>query len=378
MDFDVAVVGAGPAGSTCALTLEKSGLKVALLDKSVFPRDKICGDAIPALCGRVLESINHNHLNALEQFAPAVTNSSCKVVAPDGSSFTYAFQNPGWCCPRWDFDDFLLGRISRNDSIQIMTGQRVEEIQKNNGGWHLQTESNELKAKVLVGADGANGVVAGRLTNQKMDPDHHCAAVRQYFREVQGLQDGQMEIHLVKGYLPGYFWIFPLGGGRCNVGFGMLSHYISHRKVSLRKAMHDLIQSSTTLRARFQYSKEEGACKGFGLPLGSRKITMSGDGFLLCGDAACLVEPATGEGIGNAMYSGWSAGQTILQAFGNNRFDAAMMKEHDERVYGKLWKGMRQKYLAQRWMSEKEWVLNGAIRLANLPGPVNWMVKRIF
>lgn len=378
MIYDVAIIGAGPAGSTCALALRGKGLKVALLDKHQFPRDKVCGDAIPAMCGRILQEIDPKYRLALDAFPKKSNTRSCLVVGPGGGRFEYHFKTGGWCSPRLDFDNLLLNFVLEDGQTHFLPGNAVETIKRHEAIWEVGFGNEKIQAKLIVGADGANGICAKKLSGQQLDADHHCAAVRQYFQRIKGIEDGRMEIHLVKDYLPGYFWIFPVGEGRCNVGFGMMRKDVAKRKISLRNALPELIGSTPSLRERFEGAMAEGSVQGFGLPMGSRKVPMSGDGFLLCGDAAALVEPATGEGIGNAMFSGWSAAQVVQESLKMNDFSAEFLKRHDEQVYGKLWKGMHQKHLAQKYVGGRALLLDILLRLAGSPGPLRWLTKKIF
>jgi menaquinone-9 beta-reductase len=378
MRYDIAIIGAGPAGATCALALRGAGLKVALLDQAQFPRDKTCGDAIPALCGKVLRQLDPGFEAALRAFPAAVEIASCQVIAPNGKSFQYDFQTRGWCSPRLDFDSFLVQLVQAHTDTTLLTGRRVTAISGTAGDWVLHSSSGDLQARLIVGADGANGYCARHLAQQEMHPDHHCAAVRGYYTGVAGLLPDRMEIHLPKGYLPGYLWIFPVGEGRANVGYGMLSSEIARRKIALRKALPEMLTQVPALAARFQHAQLQGTIQGFGLPLGARRLPLSGAGFLLCGDAAALIEPATGEGIGNAMLSGQYAAELLVQACQADRFDAAFLAAYDHRVYGRLWKGLRQKQLAQRLIGNRPGLLNFLIGAAGSPGPIRGLMRKIF
>jgi geranylgeranyl reductase family protein len=376
--YDVAILGAGPAGSTCALGLRGSGLQVALLDKASFPRDKACGDAIPALAGKVLHQISPAYFQALDAFPRKVVTARCRVVAPSGQDFQYTFQTPGWTSPRLDFDEFLRDLACRESAPLYVDGFAVDKIEGRAGDWHIHAGSRSIQARTIVGADGASGYCAAHLAGHKLSPDHHCAAVRAYYKGVEGLHQDCMEIHLVGPYLPGYFWIFPTGHGHANVGFGMMRNEISKRKLSLRRLLPELIAQTPTLAARFVNASALGPIQGFGLPLGARKLKISGAGYLLAGDAASLVEPATGEGIGNAMYSGMVAAEVLRKCVPANALRAEDFGVYDAQVYAKLWRGMRQKYWAQQAIAGRAGLLNLLVGMAGRPGPVRWLMRKVF
>jgi menaquinone-9 beta-reductase len=376
--FDIAIIGAGPAGATCALALRDAGLRVALLDRAAFPRDKVCGDAIPARAVRVLREISSASAEKLVNLSAKTTIKACTVVAPNGRQFTYHFTTSGYCVRRMDFDAFLLKEAITHPAIQFFPGHAVEAIIRIDNHWQLKTTSQTLRARLIIGCDGANGITSKQLGGFELDPQHHCAAVRAYYEGVSGLKADTMEIHLVKEGLPGYFWIFPLNQRECNVGFGMLSHHIAARKIALRSALTEMIAQTPALAERFAGATMQGKIQGFGLPLGSRWVTMCGDGFLLCGDAASLIDPATGEGIGNAMWSAQIAAKWAIAALAKENLSAEFLDGYSKELHSKLAKELRNKYRAQKLIGDRQWLLNWLIVRAAKKGLVNWLVRKVF
>lgn len=372
------ILGAGPAGISAALGLSDAGLRVALIDKASFPRDKVCGDAIPARALRVLKEL---HPQAAEQLAkhPLKTLSQeCLVSSPDGSSFIYKFHTGGYCMRRFDFDGFLMECLQQSGKVDVYLAEDLRAILAEGEGWRIQGASKDWTCTMILGADGANGISAKQLAGFQMDPQHHCAAVRAYFEDVAELKPERMEIHLLKAGLPGYFWIFPVSENSCNVGFGMLSADVARQKVALRSKMLELIASHPDLKRRFEAAKQEGKVQGFGLPLGSRMPKVAGKGFLLLGDAAALIDPATGEGIGNAMWSGQIAARWAMKAFAQQRFDADFLKGYQDELVAKLGKELRRKHQVQRLLGSRPWLINWAIKRAGGNGLVAWLVKKVF
>ncbi|HEX2900363.1 MAG TPA: FAD-dependent monooxygenase, partial [Bacteroidia bacterium] len=158
--FDIAIIGAGPAGATCALALRGTGLRVALIDKSIFPRDKVCGDAIPARAMRVLREIDPQLAQKFAEFPSKTTIRACSVVAPSGKEFTYHFAIPGYCARRMDFDAFLANAAIAIPEVHFFPGQAVENIAREGQNWRIQTTAQVLSAKLIIGCDGANGVTS--------------------------------------------------------------------------------------------------------------------------------------------------------------------------------------------------------------------------
>ncbi len=378
--FDLIVVGAGPAGSTLVALLKNSGLSIAVIDKSTFPRDKVCGDAIPGRAVRILERISPETKQRFAQFQEKRRSKGGTAISPQGHQLSLYFKTRGYISRRQDFDHFLYQEARRNEKATFFTGVKIDSIVVKEGGvevW-IKGQTAPLSASMIVGCDGANSVVARQLTQREVEPEHHCGAVRAYCSGVKLEDDHMMEFHFLKGYLPGYFWIFPLEGDLYNVGFGMLSADISKNKINLRESLKEIIHTSPKVKAAFANATLVSDIQGFGLPLGSRKRSISGSRFLLCGDAASLIDPATGEGIGNALLSAELAAIQCRKCFDENRFDAAFLKVYEEQVYAKLWRELNTKYQIQRFFKDRSWLLDWSIRLATDNPLLRKVISKIF
>ena len=185
------------------------------------------------------------------------------------------------------------------------------------------------------------------------------------------------ELQFLNEILPGYFVIFPLQDGMANVGIGALSAHVSKHRLKLRGLMQDTIRQHPLSRDRFTDAEMVGEIEGFGLPLGSRKVTMSGDHFMLCGDAASLIDPLTGEGIGQAMVSGRYAGWQARACFETNDFTAGFMRQYDDAVYQKFWRAHRKSYFIQKQLVTRPALINGLIETANSSRLANRVLSKL-
>jgi len=373
-DVDVAIVGAGPAGTSCALALKNSGLSVALVDKATFPRDKVCGDAIPGPTFRALRALSPELEDALFALEERHDVKASKVIAPNGKSFALRWYTRSYNAPRLHFDNFLLELVKTQTATTILENFSVKTVQQTPDAVQLIAKDDQrLTAKMIVGCDGANSPTARQLADFTLHRKHHCAAVRAYYRNVADVEAGMNEFYILKKHLPGYFWLFPVQNGVVNIGFGMLSHHISRQQLNLKKSLSEIVTQQPLLAPRFAEAEQLGKTQGFGLPLGSRKPPISGHRFLLAGDAASLIDPLQGHGIDKAVISAILAAQQVQAAFAKNRFDADFLQTYDRIVFGKLDKDFQRNYRLMRFVLNKPWLLNAGINLANTPLLQRWI-----
>ena len=353
MQYDIVIVGAGPAGCACALALKNSGLRVAILDKQTFPRDKVCGDAIPGRAIKTLRSIDPSFEAAFRQFPNKFATKKTALYFK-GQAITFNWVGEAYTCTRMEFDNFLFSLVKENTATQILTSSSPGNIVINKDGVSIPIKNSDLvlTAKLIIGADGAQSVVAKQLTNKTVDRDHYVGSVRAYFKNVSGLNNDTTDIYFEKRFLPSYLWVFPLPNNMSNVGFGMLSSEIAKRKINIKTAFYDFIEQTPELKAKFKDATLCGELEGFGLPLGSKIHTLSGERFMLTGDAASLIDPISGDGIGNAMLSGKLAAEQAVRCFEQSNYTADNMKGYNNALIKAIGKELQTRYKAQRTLSK--------------------------
>jgi geranylgeranyl reductase family protein len=361
-EFDVIISGAGPAGCTAALALGPSGLRIAIIEKELFPREKICGDGIPAYVPKVLDSINPEYKKAFEALPGKAEVDICRVISPAYRILDLKFSEYGFICKRSVFDSFLFGLVNRLSNITIFQDTRVQDVVIGDHEVSVITDKEGiLKAKIIIGCDGATSITKRKLTSRGINPRYCSNAVRAYFRDVGGIPPRTLELHFIRELLPGYLWIFPMQDNRSNVGLGIPSAVAAKKKISLQKMLPSIIEKDPILRDRFKNAEMIGETGNYILPLGSRRASISGNRFMLCGDAASLINPASGAGIGQAMQSGRYAGWHAAKCFEKNDFSEGFMKSYDNTVYDKLWRENSHHYLIRQLVFNYSLTMNAVV-----------------
>ncbi len=298
MEYDVIVVGAGPAGSTAARFCARHGLRTLLIEKDRFPRHKPCGGC---LSPRVLREFDFDIGEVIES-----TVREARFTFRLQEPFSISREDPiGYLVMRESFDH-LLWRKAQEGGADLCEGRRVVGfLQDEEGVDVFITGGESIRCRYLVGADGARSIVAQSLRGgmlRKMG-----MAFEGEGRLAPGLERRWSFVHLDFGGIPyGYGWIFPKGD-RISMGVGAL---FPSNGLKLRRQFQRLVHGVDYIKGM----EMERACfhplptfSGDDLPVSRGRV-------LLAGDAANLMDPLTGEGIYYAVRSGRMAGQAIAKA----------------------------------------------------------------
>lgn len=327
-DADVIVVGAGPGGSATAYHLARHGVRVLLLEKTEFPREKVCGDGLTPRAVRQLVRMGVD--TSVE--AGWLRNRGLRVVGgglrleldwPDLASFP----NYGLVRTRLDFDD-LLARQAVSAGAKLRTGVEVTGPTLDRAGRVVGVEAAvgperepvTFRAPLVVAADGVSGRFPLALGLAKRDDRPIGVAVRRYYRCAVKHDDNYLESWLElrsKGsdaLLPGYGWIFGLGDGRVNVGLGVLNSSSAFGKTNYRRLLTDWLANTPEEWGITDETNAEGPILGAALPMGFNRVPHYSRGTLLVGDSGGMVNPFNGEGIAYAMESGELAAEIAVQA----------------------------------------------------------------
>lgn len=375
---DVVIIGAGPAGAGTSIYLTQAGISHVILDKETFPRDKVCGDALSGKTAYVIRNANPGWADEIFSQPDSYTPTHGIVfVAPNGKPLEIPYnpnrkpedRAPGVTSKRMIFDNFLFEKLD-SPYCSIYQSAKVNETTiKDNSVTVEFTQHNKqyrVTASIIVGADGDKSIVRKKYLPNHTTEKTSAIALRAYYEGVTGMHDQNfIELHFLPEILPGYLWIFPLPNGMANVGVGILSERIRKKKINLREKMLYAIKNNPDISPRFKDAKLHGKILGWGLPMGTEQMPISGDNFILTGDAACLVDPFSGEGIGNALYSGMKAAAAIEKCKEQNRFDASFLKEeYDDVLFKRIGDELRIGATMQR-LCRFPWLFNFVVNKAH-------------
>lgn len=306
--FDVAVVGAGPAGTAAAIAARDAGLDVVLVDKAAFPRDKTCGDGLTTSALRLLE-----HLGLELDALPAYTTvHETVLVSPSGRRVVLPLPDGGehaGVVPRAELDAALLG-LARRRGAQVREGTAVTGIDVQADAVTIElADGTAVSAGFVVAADGHFSSVRRQLRPDAPADLGAWHAFRQYYR---GVADHRLWVLFEPDLLPGYAWVFPLPDGRANVGFGIPRRPgIDGKQL---KARWQALAGGDRLRAVLGPRAEpDGPHRAWPIPARLDADRLTDARVLYVGDAAAVVDPMTGEGIAQALQTGIAAARAIAR-----------------------------------------------------------------
>jgi geranylgeranyl reductase family protein len=325
VEADVLVVGAGPAGSATATHLARRGLDVALLEKSQFPREKVCGDGLTPRATRQLIRLG---IDTSER-AGWLHNKGLRIYGGSTTPFELPwpeladFPSYGLVRPRSDFDDLLArNAVAAGAKLYELCNVSAPIVDDRTGRIIGVTtkDGEQFRAPLVVAADGNSTRLSLGMGLVKRDDRPMGVAVRTYYRSPRHLDDHlESWLELWGGkpgesdLLPGYGWIFGMGDGTSNVGLGILDSSPAFGDLNWREVLKSWCAS---MPEEWGYTPENmtDPIRGAALPMAVNRQPHYTRGLLLVGDAGGMVNPFNGEGIAYAMESGQIAAGVIVQA----------------------------------------------------------------
>jgi geranylgeranyl reductase family protein len=334
--YDVVVIGAGPAGSAAAIGMAIAGWHILLVDKAAFPRDKVCGDFLSPRSLAALEALGC--LDAVQRAQPYSVGRS--AVYLNGELLSVGLMPeisdlPGYglVVPRMVLDEILFRRAEEL-SVDTVQGFAVQELSVNSCGvtvsGHSGSNSRIFTTRLVIIADGARSRLASRAGLPRDNGKPDLFALRAYFEGVRCDPD-TAAIFFGEAYFPGYAWVFPIGGGRANVGMGMAMDASRHYQINLRECFVRWLAEDPGLQEMLRGARLDGRIVGWPLTTYRGNQVNYGDRVLVVGDAGYFVDPINGEGIHTALETAQLAVRTADEALATNNLTDSFLSVYERR-----------------------------------------------
>lgn len=366
---DVVVVGAGPAGCSAAIHLARSGVEVLMVDRALFPRDKVCGDGLAPRAVAALRELGVEDDLRAAGYRPTY---DYRVVSSWGESVRASVPGFGkgaghaYVVPRRELDSLLVSH-ARAAGAEVLLGVRARAGDTEPGGRpvvRLDGGAGDgvslVRARVVVAADGSRGSFSRRVI-----PSRHlrpaAVAIRAYMEGVEH-SEGTLSFFLDRHLLPGYGWVFPGGadGRPANVGVGMLTEPLIRRPDGLRDLFSWFLSPASGAWPYLRGARAVSPPAAFPLLLHFPRGRRRAGNVLLAGDAANLIDPLSGEGIAYALESGRAAAEAVVAALRTGRFSE--LGRYERAVWAGLGAEFLGAYLLRRFLA-KPWGNGAMVRL---------------
>jgi geranylgeranyl reductase family protein len=364
--YDVVIVGGGPAGASAAWQAAQSGARVAVFDKAEFPRDKPCGDG---LTPRAVSYIQK--MGLAEQVTKFHRVNRATVFSPHQWDLAFpdrpGMPDHGYVARRLTLDLMLLER-AEFCGVEVHRGAEVVgPVVEDDGrvAGVVLKGGEKIHADAVIAADGAYSPIKRALKLTSPYRGYSAIAIRAEMAANRPDADS-LDVHLRLRFqgdqLPGYGWVFPLGGGQVNIGLGYVNSYRKWQQINARRLLGEFLAglpAGWELPAIDELARAK-AVRAWRLPMGFTVWPPWRPGVLFAGDALGAARPASGAGISKALQSGMAAGECAVAALTNGGpDDFTNYAQRIQATWGK-------EYRRGRWFHEmvgKPVLANAGVRM---------------
>lgn len=353
MQYDILIIGGGPAGSSAAITAARAGLKVALFEKSPYGRDKVCGDGLTPRAIAALNElrIDHSVAHRIDGLRMIAGKKERELSWPT----TARFPNHGAVWPRQKFDNHLLDVAIASGADVKFDSEALPEIEGDRVVG-VRVGADVFRAPYTILAAGAQGMAAKMLGAERDPNETFGLAIRAYAptpRHAERHLEACLSLRDEHGTpVPGYGWMFPAGDGTVNIGVGALSTMKGFKKLNLNTLLD---QYASIVRDSWSLGDYIEKPRAWRLPMSCMK--RHGNGWVAVGDAAGFVNPMNGEGIDYGLESGMLAVEQFIA-------DPVAAPANYDRVVGERFDAFLRTGRRFSFLIGHPWLLRPGLRIA--------------
>ncbi len=362
-NYDVIIVGAGPAGCIASIVLSRRGASVCIIDKKHFPREKVCGDYLTPSALNILGGLGifnyvmgHPH-NLISEALIAFPDGELKRIKYTGSDNE---KKLGIIMRRMEFDNALLtyakdaGVVFKDGffvSGPLLEKDRIVGVEGFDDSGRVSYYSN-----IVIAADGVNSRIVAKTVGRDSRPDKINIGIgmRLYIEGMKNLEPDVVNF-IYDEHLPPpcYLWVFPLSNGASNVGISITSDAIKRLKISMKRLFLEILEANPFFKGRLSRSFELLNLRSGLLRVGPPDYKLHAPGLLIVGDAAASINPISGEGISYAMETGRIAADVALKALDLGDFGDRILSEYSVEGMAGISAQFRQASALQQMISEE-------------------------
>lgn len=305
---NVCVVGAGPAGSVASLFLSKNKVPHVLVDRAMFPREKVCGEFFDGRLQHVLNKIEPNFMQNMKE----------KNIIQDIRRYTYfnakldqltvdtpLNRTARVSANRYDFDNYLLEEALKSKYVQYFDNTNISTGTVTKAGVSLSnsTKSFEVEAQTAILATGSNSPLSQKFVPNNRAIGHFLLAARGYYRDIaKPEQQNVTQVYFFRQPFPYYLCLVHLPNNLATVEVCMLKTVAAKHRVNPESLLLNVVREHAEIKKIFTDATLEGKIKGASLPKASGKQAISAERILLAGSCSSIINPVTGWGVGHAAF----------------------------------------------------------------------------
>ncbi|HKD80268.1 MAG TPA: NAD(P)/FAD-dependent oxidoreductase [Candidatus Angelobacter sp.] len=348
-EYDLIVAGAGPAGSACAITAARAGVRVLLLEKDRFPRHKVCGEFVSSESLDLLRG-----LLGKKTLSPHILVRSARFFV-DHKRLRLPVSPAAQCVPRYELDAALF-RAAQEAGATTREGTTIQEVRRA-GGFAVVTAENSFSAKAVVNATGR----WSKLRQFEVAGKERWLGLKAHFREPS--PSPSVDLYFFPG---GYCGVTPVDADTINA--------CAMVRADLARSLEEVFAQQPELRSRSRAWQPLFAAVTTS-PLYFREPETEAGGMMLAGDAAGFIDPFAGDGISLALQSGTLAAETIVPFLAGKYSWEDALHEYRSAYQKRFAPAFRNAARLRSALAAPKWLRNTALTLANMPGIGKMLVR---